>query len=131
MDAIKPSPKPIRLFYFWIGLIATIAYRLIIIFNFYSPVWVKISWYLGTVGFILYFWHRYTIQKKRAGLVEEYDLINAVQATEYEDDRQKEAMNYIVKTTFTSKARWNSLFIFLLTVLALIVGVVMDLITGF
>jgi len=60
-------------------------------------------------------------------LVEEYDLIKAVEETEYKDEKQKEAMNYIVKTTLTSKARWNSLFIFLLTVLALIVGVVMDL----
>ncbi len=124
---IKPSPKPIRLLYFWIGLAATVAYRLIIVFSFYSPIWVKISWYVGTVGFILYFWHRFKIQKKRADLIEDHDLINAVNATKYKNDEQKQAMNYIVKTTLTSKARWNSLIIFVLTIVALVVGVVMDL----
>jgi hypothetical protein len=64
METTKPNPKPIRLFYFWMGLAATVAYRLIIVFSFYSPLWVKVSWYIGTVGFILYFWHRYKIQKK-------------------------------------------------------------------
>jgi len=108
-------------------LAATVAYRLIIIFSFYSPLWVKISWYVGTLGFILYFWHRYRIQDKRASLVEEHDLINAVEATKYKNEKQKQAMHYIVKTTLTSKARWNSLIIFALTVLALVVGVVMDL----
>ena len=125
---MKPSPKPIRLFYFWVGLAATVAYRLIIIFSFYSSVWVKISWYVGTLGFILYFWHRYRIQDKRARLVEEHDLVNAVKATKYKNDEQKQAMNYIVKTTLTSKARWNSLIIFVLTVLALVVGIIMDLV---
>ena len=124
---IKPSPKPIRLLYLWIGLAATVAYRLIIVFSFYSPIWVKISWYVGTVGFILYFWHRFKIQKKRADLIEDHDLINAVNATKYKNDEQKQAMNYIVKTTLTSKARWNSLIIFVLTIVALVVGVVMDL----
>ena len=128
MNITKPSPKPIRLFYFWIGLAATVAYRLIIVFSFYSSVWVKISWYVGTLGFILYFWHRYRIQDKRARLVEEHDLVNAVKATKYKNDEQKQAMNYIVKTTLTSKARWNSLIIFVLTVLALVVGIIMDLV---
>lgn len=127
MEIIKPSPEPIRLFYFWIGLAATVAYRLIIIFSFYSPLWVKVSWYVGTLGFILYFWHRFKIQKKRADLVEDHDLINAVESTKYKTEEQKQAMNYIVKTTFTSKARWNSLIIFLLTIVALIIGVVMDI----
>lgn len=127
MDVITPNPKPIRLFYFWMGIIATIGYRSIIVFNFYSSLWVKISWYVGTIGFILYFWHRYRIQEKRASLVEDYNLINAVKSTKYKSKKQEEAMNYIIKTTLTSKSRWNSLVIFLLTVLALIVGVVMDL----
>ena len=73
-EVIKPNPKPIRLFFFWTGIIATIAYRIIIVLNFYSPMWVKISWYIGTIGFIIYFWHRSDIQKKRAALVDEHNL---------------------------------------------------------
>ena len=75
---IKPNPKPIRLLFFWAGIVATVAYRIIIILNFYSPLWVKISWYIGTIGFIIYFWHRYNIDRKRSQLVEDYNLIEAV-----------------------------------------------------
>jgi hypothetical protein len=61
--------------------------------------------------------------------VEEHNLIKVVESSKYESEEQKQAMSYIVKTTLTSKARWNSLIIFLLTIVALIIGVVMDLLS--
>lgn len=127
MEVIKANPKPVRLFFFWSGIIATFAYRVIIILNFYNPVWVQISWYIGTVGFIIYFWHRYNIQKKRAELVRDNKLVEILEEVDCVDEKQKAVLKYIVKTTLTSKARWNSLFICLLSVLALVIGVIMDL----
>ena len=79
MEIIKPNTKLIRLFFFWSGVIATLAYRVIIVLSFYSPLWVKISWYIGTIGFIIYFWHRFDIQKKKSELVLDYKLIDAVE----------------------------------------------------
>jgi len=127
MEAIKPNPKPIRLFFFWSGLIATIAYRIIIVLNYYSSIWVKIAWYIGTIGFILYFGHRYSIAKKRAKLIEDYNLIEAVKKSDI-DKQKKKALGYLVKTSLTSKSRWNSAMIFILSVLALILGIILDLI---
>jgi len=127
MEIIKPNPKFVRLLFFWSGVIATLAYRIIIVLNFYSPLLVKIFWYIGTVGFIIYFWHRYNIQKKRSELVLDYKLIDAVERNQYETQKQKEALKYIVKTSLTSKSRWNSAFICLLSILALVVGLVMDI----
>lgn len=125
-EVIKPSPKPLRLFFFWAGIIATLAYRVVIVLNFYSPLWVKISWYIGTVGFIIYFWHRFRVQEKRADLVRDYNLTKVANNAKYDNPKQKQAMNYIIKTTLTSKSRWNSLFIFISTIIALLVGIVMD-----
>ena len=127
MEIIKPNTKLIRLFFFWSGVIATLAYRVIIVLSFYSPLWVKISWYIGTIGFIIYFWHRFDIQKKKSELVLDYKLIDAVEKNQYEDQKQKEALKYIVKTSLTSKSRWNSAFICLFSILALIVGLIMDI----
>ena len=127
MEVIEPNPKLIRLFFFWAGIIATIAYRIIIVLNFYSPLWVKVSWYVGTVGFILYFGHRYNVARKRAKLVKDYGLIEAVQKANCIDAKKKEALYYLVKTSLTSKSRWNSAVIFTLSVLALITGIVLDL----
>jgi hypothetical protein len=108
------------------GIIATIAYRIIIVLNFYDPFWVKVAWYIGTMGFILYFGHRYSIQKKRANLVEKYGLIHLAQETKAKG-KQKKALEYIVRTTLNSKSQWNSLFIFVLSLLALVVGILMDM----
>jgi len=60
-------------------------------------------------------------------LVLDYKLIDAVERNQYETQKQKEALKYIVKTSLTSKSRWNSAFICLLSILALVVGLVMDI----
>ena len=127
MENIRPHAKPIRLLFFWIGIIATIAYRAIIILNFYDTLWVKIAWYIGTIGFTTYFWHRYNIQKKYSKLIEDYKLVDLVKEGSYTDKKQKEALLYVIKTSLTSKAKWNSAFICWLSVLVLIVGIIMDI----
>ena len=127
-EALKPIPKSIKWTLFWIGAIATLAYRIIIVLNFYSPAWVKISWYIGTVGFILYFGYLYSIQHKRVKLILDYNLLEVVKRTSNIKPKQKEALHYVVSTTLKSKSRWNSLFIFVLTLIALVVGIILDLI---
>ncbi len=122
---IEPNPKPIRLFFFWIGIIATVAYRIIIVLNFYSPLWVKIAWYIGTIGFVLYFWHRYNIAKKRAKLIKEHNLIETITDSEIEPQK-KQVLHYLMKTSLTSKARWNSGLIFILSLAALILAIILD-----
>ncbi len=130
MEVIEPSPKPVRLFFFWAGIIATIAYRIIIVLDRYSSFWMKVSWYIGTVGFILYFGHRYNVARKRAKLVEDYGLIEAVQQAGGIGAKKKKALHYLVKTSLTSKSRWNSAIIFMLSVLALITGIILDFLIG-
>ena len=123
---IEPNPKPIRLFFFWAGIIATIAYRIIIILNLYSPLWVKIAWYIGTIGFILYFGHRFNIARKKAKLIQDYKLVEAIDNSDI-DPQKKLALHYLAKTTVTSKSRWNAGIIFILSFIALLIGIFMDI----
>ena len=127
MKVIEPNPKFVRLFFFWAGIIATVAYRIIIVLNWYSPLWVKVSWYIGTVGFVLYFWHRFNVAKKRARLIKDYELIETVDKVDCIDPQRKLALRYLVKTSLTSKSRWNSAVIFILSIVALLVGVFIDI----
>jgi len=128
MEHIKASAKPLRMFYFWSGILATFAYRAIIVLNFYSAVWVKIFWYIGTIGFIVYFIHRFDVSKKRAELIVKYRLRekldnNTLDKLTPEDN---EALGYILRTLVSSKEKWNYYAIFVLSGLALIVGVLLD-----
>ncbi|MEA3453109.1 MAG: hypothetical protein U9Q96_02115 [Patescibacteria group bacterium] len=127
METIKSNSKPVRIFFFWSGIIATLSYRIIIILNFYSPLWVKIAWYIGTIGFIIYFGHRFDIQRKRAKLVEELKLVEAVKEAKDINKKRTEALCYLLKTSLTSRSRWNSAFIFFMSVIALIIGIILDI----
>jgi len=124
---IKPNPKAIRLFFFWVGIIATVAYRIIIVLNFYSPLWVSAAWYIGTIGFIIHFAHRFDVDRKRANLVKEYNLVEAVNKVTNIDEQKKIVLSYLIETTLTSKSRWNSALIFILSVIALLIGIFLDI----
>jgi len=127
LKIVEPNPKPIRLFFFWAGIMATVAYRIIIILNLYSSLWVKIAWYVGTIGFILYFGHRFNVARKRARLVSDYKLIETVEEADCIDSQKKLALHYLVETSLTSKSRWNSAIIFTLSFLALLLGIYIDI----
>ena len=127
LKIIEPNPKPVRLFFFWTGIIATVAYRIIVVLNIYSPLWVKIAWYVGTIGFIFYFGHRFDVARKRGKLVRDYDLVKAVDNAKSIDPQKKIALHYLVQTSLTSKSMWNSAIIFILSLIALIAGIIIDI----
>lgn len=126
MDQFKTNPQRVRLTYFWIGIIATIAYRLIIFLNSYTPLGVKIAWYIGTVGFVLYFAHRFKISAKREKLIKKYGLIEKINNLPNLSAEEKSATNYIVYSLSSSLERWNYIFIFIASGLALVWGIIDD-----
>jgi len=128
METFRPHKKIVRLAYFWSGIIATFAYRIIIVLTGFDPVWVKISWYIGTVGFIIYFIHRFEISEKRTKLIAKYGLEEKISQLSDLNPDERAAMGYIVKTLYSSWERWNYIFIFITSGLALIWGVIDDFI---
>ena len=126
MEEPKVSPKPLRLFYFWSGIIATFAYRAIIVLN--NAVWIKVFWYVGTIGFIIYFIHRFDISKKRSKLIIEHKLREKMDSLDHLTDDDKKALRYILGTLVSSKEKWNNYAIFILSGIALILGIIFDFI---
>lgn len=126
MENLQPHSPAIRMFYFWSGIVATLAYRIIIVLNSLDPVWVQVAWYIGTVGFVIYFIHRYDISEKRARIINERDLEKKVAGIKALSADDKQAMKYIFTTLQSSKEKWNYIFIFALSGLALIAGILMD-----
>ena len=124
------SNKYYRLLVFAVGIIATVAYRIIIILNHYSSLLVSISWYVGTIGFVWYFAHRYRVQDRYSDLIRDKGLTKKVRNEELTQDDRK-ALLYILKSTTSSKAKWNSIMIFALSAIALAYAVVADIIRLF
>lgn len=111
---------------FLLGIIATIAYRLIVILNYYSDLWVEIAWYVGTVGFIWYFAHRYRVENKRDRLVEDLRLSEKIKNKKSLSNKDREALVYILGGLKTSLAKWNYVAIFAISFAALIYAIFLD-----
>ncbi len=71
----KLNSSAYRILIFIVGVIATIAYRIVVVLNHYSQFWVEVFWYIGTIGFVWYFGHRYVIENRRDRLIEKLNLV--------------------------------------------------------
>lgn len=116
----------VRSFFFWTGIIATLAYRIVIVLTHVDPVWLKVSWYIGTIGFVIYFAHRYQISELRGQLIKENNLSQKIANINELSTDDKASMEYIFHTLQSSKEKWNSIFIFISSGLALVVGIYLD-----
>ena len=116
-----------RILIFIIGVIATIAYRIVIVLNHYSQLWVEISWYIGTIGFILYFGHRFNIENRRDKIIEKLNLIKKIETNQPFNPEDTTALLYILKSLDTSLAKWNYIAIFFFSFLAIAYALYIDL----
>lgn len=123
----NPHRPAIRLFFFWTGIVATFAYRIMNVLGHLSQFWVTIAWYVGTVGFIVYFSHRYQVSGRRAKLILNLQLEQKMTQAAGLTDDERRAMSYVFGTLQSSKEKWNYIFIFLMSGIALLVGVILDL----
>jgi uncharacterized membrane protein YbhN (UPF0104 family) len=130
MEKPKLHSNSVRLFFFWSGIIATLLYRAIVVVNNYSHFWAQTFWYVGTVGFIIYFAHRYQISEKRSRLIKENGLDKKISQLDGLSATDKDAMEYIFNTLQSSKEKWNYIFIFVSSFVALILGLYLDFIKG-
>jgi len=116
-----------RIWVFIVGVIATIAYRLVVVLNYYSQFWVEVAWYIGTIGFIWYFAHRYRVENRRDKLIEKLELIKKIGANQSFKPEDKAALLYVLKSLETSLAKWNYIAIFLFSGLAMAYAMYVDL----
>ncbi len=123
----KLSHTSYRIFIFLVGVIATISYRLVIVLNNYSSFWLEVSWYIGTIGFILYFGHRWSVETKRDKLIIDLDLSSKIEAGKALNNKDREALVYILKGLSTSLAKWNYVAIFFFSFLAMAYAIFVDL----
>jgi|GEM_PF-448487 len=119
--------KPVISLYFYIGLVSAILLRSIIIANHYSIFWGKAIWYIGVVGYLWFFTHRYHIAKRRFDVVKNLDLLEKVRNRQKLSDKDLEGLEYLLCSLSVSKERANYLIISALSIIAIIVSLSLDL----
>lgn len=126
MAVPKPHSPFVRHLFFWSGIIATVAYRAVIFFNGHSKFWVSALWYLGTVGFIVYFAHRYQISERRAKLIRQAGLDGKIAKLDGLSPDDQTSILYIFQTLESSKEKINYIVIFASSGLALVASIYLD-----
>ena len=82
--------------YFWVGLISALLLRLVIIADHYGDVYARILWYLGVVGYLWFFAHRYHIGKRRFGVIRDLGLLEKIDRREALTEEDFEGLNYVM-----------------------------------
>jgi hypothetical protein len=111
---------------FVLGIIATIAYRIIVVLNGHSQIYVQVAWYIGTIGFVWYFAHRFNVENRRDRLITDMGLEEKIKNNKGLSDEERESLVYILKGLQTSLSKWNYIAIFFFSAIALIYGFFQD-----
>ena len=113
--------------FFMIGLVATVAMRVVTVLMHLRPIYGKIAWYVGLGGFFLFFVYKFKVNRARARVIEERDLIERVRSKKDLTDTDYEAVSTLLCGLRSRKERINYFFIFALSAITLILALYLDI----
>jgi hypothetical protein len=116
--------------FFVIGLVATIAIRVGIVLVYISPLYTKIAWYVGVIGFFLFFLYQYQVSRERIAAIESLHLPDKVHRKQPLNEEDYIVISAVICGLRSRKERINYLVIFLLSAVSLLLAIYFDLIMG-
>ena len=112
--------------FFIIGLIATIAMRVMTVLMHINPIYGKISWYIGVGGFFMFFMYKFNVNRTRSKLIEQQNIVNKINQEKQLVKEDYKLISEILCSLSSKKERVNYFFIFGLSALALIIAAYID-----
>jgi hypothetical protein len=128
MSEFKVHGKFYRELVFYVGVLATICYRIIIFLNYLpNKIWTDLAWYIGTIGFAWYFAHRYRVEKQRTQTIVESKLVDKISAGKKLSVADQGVLVSTLHSLQSSKSQWNYIVIFVASGLALLADIIIRL----
>lgn len=112
--------------FFIIGLMATVSVRLVSLFMDYNIIYSKIAWYVGVIGFFVFFLYKFRVESNRADLILRRNLMNKIRENKGLEAEDYGLVSAILCGLSSNKDRINYIFIFGSSVLALLFAIYMD-----
>jgi hypothetical protein len=113
-------------FFFVIGLLATLAIRVVTVLMHMNEIYGKVAWYVGVVGFLLFFLYKFNINRQRAGIISEKKLLQKVKNQQQLAGEDYNLIGAILCDLSSNKERINYFFIFGLSAVVLVVAIYFD-----
>lgn len=125
MDEKKPHTLPAFIIYSFlaIGIISAIAFRVIIVLERIEPNWVRPVWYVGVIGYMVFFLYRYYISERRKNAVQRFELIEKIKTNACLRGEDREVLIYLLSSIKKSPENINYLIIFILSILAILADI--------
>jgi len=120
-------PKYVVMGFFLLGLLSALSFRSIVVLQSLRPEWIRGAWYLGAAGYLLFFYYRFRISRKRKRAISEYGLIEKVEAEENLSGEDREVLLYLLRSIRVSLEDRNYELIFLLSILAIAVDIALKM----
>ena len=112
--------------FFWIGILSALLFRMITIAEHYNPLLSKVLWYIGVVGYLLFFVHRYNIALRRYRVIQNLDLLKKIENRDSLNPTDFDGLRYVMWSISVSKERQNYIMITIFSIAALIVAAILD-----
>ena len=109
------------------GLLSAVAFRLLTIINAFSPSLLRPVWYFGVIGYIFFFAYRYHISEKRKKAIRANRLLEKIQSPGEISSEDRALIAYVLSSIIKSKENLNYLFIFVLSIAAVAVDILLAL----
>lgn len=113
--------------FFIVGLVATLAIRVVTVLMHMNEIYGKIAWYVGVVGFLLFFLYKFNINRQRAKIINGKNLVNKIRNQEPLVKEDYNLMGAILCDLSSNKERINYFFIFGLSAVVLVIAIYFDL----
>jgi hypothetical protein len=123
----SPHTLPPAVIYFFLalGLLSAVAFRLLTIVGFFQPDLVRPIWYVGVLGYVIFFAYRFHISEKRKKAIRNNRLLEKIRGEEELSRDDREHIAYVLASITKSKEHINYLFIFLLSIVAIAADIIL------
>lgn len=116
----------VSMFFFIVGLVATIALRVVTILVHLDPLYGQIAWYIGVGGFLIFFVYKYKVDTARYKIIKDNNLMVKVLRNDALAKEDRQILNSVLCALSSNKDRINYFVIFVSSALALVIGVYFD-----
>jgi len=113
--------------FFAVGVLATVALRVIGPLSNVNPFYGKIGWYVGVAGFFIFFVYKYRILSARTKLIQKTGLVEKLAGNQQLTTQESTLLAEITCSQTSWKERANFFIIFALSLAALIIALYFDL----
>ena len=117
--------------FFIIGIIATVAIRVVTVLTHLNPIYSKIAWYIGVTGFFAFFVYKFRVNQARSRIITEQKLVEKIRDVKNLEQNDYRLIASILCGLNSRKEMINYVFIFGLSAVVLVLAFYMDFIKSY